>query len=78
MADEKREKEALATFAKTARSDKKVPGDPKVTPETAPQSGDLGAEQKDAADIFNGNATGDKAKTDAAISREAQRDKRGG
>ena len=75
---EKGEREALATFGKTARSENKTPGDPATTPETAPKSGNLKAEQKDAADILSGNATGDASKRDAAIAHEAKTDKRAG
>jgi hypothetical protein len=75
---EKGEREALATFGKTARSANKTPGDPAKTPETAPKSANLKAEQKDAADILSGNATGDTSKRDAAIAHEAKTDKRAG
>ena len=36
------------------------------------------AEEKDAADILGGNATGDKKRVDAAIGRHAKTDKRAG
>jgi hypothetical protein len=71
------EREALATFGEAARSKDKMPND-KVTPENAPKSGDLKAEQKDAADILSGNATGDKPKADVARKHEAETDKRSG
>ena len=72
--------EALATFAAAARNKGRKPEDQglKATPETSPKSGDLAAEEKDAADIFVGNATGDKAKVDAAIAHHAKTDKRAG
>jgi hypothetical protein len=49
-----------------------------VTPETSAKPGNLAAEEKDAADILSGNATGDKAKVQAAIDRHAKTDKRTG
>ena len=39
---------------------------------------DLEAEEKDAADIMGGNATGDKEGVDAAIAHHAKTDKRAG
>jgi hypothetical protein len=48
------------------------------TPEIALKSGNLKAEQKAAADILIGNATGDTSKRDAAIAHEAKTDKRAG
>lgn len=74
---EDQEREALATFGQAARSKGKVPNTT-VTPETEPKSGDLKAEQKDAANIIGGNATGNKPKVDAAIKHEARTDKRSG
>jgi hypothetical protein len=74
---EDKSREALGTFGQAARSKDKLPTtDP--TPETDFKSGDLKAEQKDAADIMGGNATGDKPKVDAAIKHEARTDKRSG
>jgi hypothetical protein len=70
-------REALGTFGEAARSKDKLPNTD-VTPENKPKSGDLKAEQKDAADILKGNATGDKAKVDSAIEHEARTDKRSG
>jgi hypothetical protein len=64
--------EALGTFHRSAENENR-PVDP------APhKGGDLKAEQKDAADILHGNATGDKKRVDAAIADEAKRDKRAG
>ena len=64
--------EALGTFHKAARNHNK-PVDP------APhKAGDLNAEQKDAADVLRGNATGNKDRVDSAIADEAKRDKRAG
>ena len=77
MAQEKASREALGTFGQAARSKDKLP-DTDVTPENEFKSGNLEAEQKDAADILAGNATGDKAKVDAAIKHEAKTDKRSG
>jgi hypothetical protein len=71
------EREALAAFGQAARSKDKMPSD-KVTPENAPKRGNLKAEQKDAADILSGNATGDRSKADAARKHEAETDKRSG
>ena len=70
-------REALATFGQAARSKNKVPN-ATVTPETEFKSADLKAEQKDAADILDGNATGNRPKVDAAIKHEARTDKRSG
>ena len=70
-------REALATFAQAARSKDKLP-DPEVTPETEFKRGDATPGQKDAADILGGNASGNKAKVDAAIQHEAKTDKRSG
>jgi hypothetical protein len=70
-------REALGTFGQAARSKDKLP-DTEVTPETEHKPGDLKREQKDAADILSGNATGNKAKVDAAIQDEARSDKRSG
>jgi hypothetical protein len=74
---EDKSREALGTLGQAARSKDKLPNtDP--TPETEFKGGDLKAEQKDAADIMGGNATGDKPKVDAAIKHEARTDKRSG
>jgi anthranilate phosphoribosyltransferase len=72
--------EALAAFATTARNKGEKPPELGVTAtaETAPKSGDLAAEEEDAADILGGNATGDKAKVDAAIAHRVKTDKRAG
>ena len=70
-------REALATFGQAARSKDKLPNT-SATPETEFKGGDLKAEQKDAADIMGGNATGNKPKVDAAIKHEARTDKRSG
>ena len=55
--------EALATFAATARNGGVKPAGQGVsaTTETSGKPGDLDAEEKDAADILGGNATGDKS-----------------
>jgi hypothetical protein len=70
--------EALATFAAAARNEGKKPAGQGVYPtaETAGKPGDLDAEEKDAADILGGNATGDKKRVDAAIVHHARTDKR--
>jgi hypothetical protein len=72
--------EALAAFATAARNKGKKPAEEGVTAteETAPKSGDLAAEEEDAADILSGNATGDKAKVNAAIAHRVKTDKRAG
>ena len=72
--------EALATFAATARNNGTRPAGQGLaaTPETSYKSGNLAAEEKDAADIIGGNATGDKARVDAAIDHHAKTDKRAG
>ena len=49
-----------------------------ATTETSGKPGDLDAEEKDAADILGGNATGDKKRVDAAIAHHAKTDKRAG
>jgi hypothetical protein len=72
--------EALATFAATARNNGTRPAGQGLaaTPKTSYKSGNLAAEENDAADIIGGNATGDKARVDAAIDHHAQTDKRAG
>jgi hypothetical protein len=72
--------EALATFAAAARNKGVKPAgqDVSATAETAGKPGNLEAEEKDAADILGGNATGDKKRVDAAIADTAKRDKRAG
>ena len=72
--------EALATFAAAARDKGVKPAGQGVsaTAETAGKPGNLEAEEKDAADIMGGNATGDKKRVDAAIADHAKRDKRAG
>jgi hypothetical protein len=70
--------EALATFAAAARNKGMKPAGQGVsaTPETSGKPGDLEAEEKDAADILGGNATGDIKRVDAAIAHHAKTDKR--
>jgi hypothetical protein len=72
--------EALATFAAAARNKGSKPADQglSATAETAGKPGDLDSEEKDAADIMGGNATGDKKRVDAAIAHHAKTDKRAG
>ena len=72
--------EALATFAAAARNSGVKPADQGVsaTAETSGKPGDLDAEEKDAADIIGGNATGDQKRVDAAIAHHAKTDKRAG
>jgi hypothetical protein len=72
--------ESLATFAAAARNKGVKPADQGIsaTAETAGRPGDLEAEEKDAADILDGNATGDKNRVDAAIAHHAKSDKRAG
>ncbi len=72
--------EALATFAAAARDKGVKPAGQGVSPtaETAGKPGNLEAEEKDAADIMGGNATGDKKRVDAAIADHAKRDRRAG
>jgi hypothetical protein len=79
-AEQDAQPEALATFAAAARNKGVKPARQGVsaTAETAGKPGDLEAEEKDAADIMGGNATGDKKRVDAAIADEAKRDKRAG
>jgi hypothetical protein len=76
--EEDAQPEALATFAAAARDKGMKPArqDVSATPETSGKSGDLEAEEKDAADILGGNATGDKKRVDAAIAHHAKTDKR--
>jgi hypothetical protein len=78
--EEKAQPEALATFAAAARNKGVKPAGQGVsaTPETAGKPGNLAAEEKDAADIIGGNATGDKKRVDAAIDHHAKTDKRAG
>jgi hypothetical protein len=72
--------EALATFAAAARNKGMKPADQGVsaTSETAGKPSDLDAEEKDAADMLGGNATGDTKRVDAAIAHHAKTDKRAG
>jgi hypothetical protein len=72
--------EALATFAAAARNNGTKPAGQglSATAETSGKPGDLEAEEKDAADIMGGNATGDKKRADAAIAHHAKTDKRAG
>jgi hypothetical protein len=76
----KEQPEALATFAAAARNQSKKPTDQGLTatPETSGKPGDLAAEEKDAADILGGNATGDKARADAGRIRHGKTDTRAG
>jgi hypothetical protein len=79
-AEEDAQPEALATFAATARNKGVKPASQSVsaTAETLGKPGDLEAEEKDAADILGGNATGDKKRVDDAIAHHARTDKRAG
>jgi hypothetical protein len=72
--------EALATFAAAARKNGVNPGSQggSAAAETSGKPGDLDAEEKDAADIMGGNATGDIKRVDAAIAHHAKTDKRAG
>jgi hypothetical protein len=76
--ESKGQPEALATFAASALNKGTKPADQGLTakPETAGKPGNLASEEKDAADILGGNATGDKARADAAREHEAKTDKR--
>jgi hypothetical protein len=76
--EQKGQPEALATFAAAARNKSAKPADQGLSakPETAGKAGNLAAEEKDAADILGGNATGDKPRADAARAHEAETDKR--
>jgi hypothetical protein len=79
-AKEDAQPEALATFAAAARNQGVKPAGQGVsaTAETSGKPGDLEAEEKDAADILGGNATGDEKRVDAAIAHHAKTDKRAG
>jgi hypothetical protein len=77
-AEENAQTEPLATFAATARNKSMKPPGQGATPETSGKPGDLAAEEKDAADILAGNATGDAERVDAARKRHAKADKRAG
>lgn len=72
--------EALATFAAAARNKGVKPADQGLAAiaETSGKPNDLEAEEKDAADILGGNATGDQNRVDAAIAHHARTDKRAG
>ena len=76
--EEKAQPEALATFAAAARNKGVKPPSEGATPETSGKPRDLAAEEKDAADILGGNATGDKKRVDAVTEHEAKTDKRAG
>jgi hypothetical protein len=75
---EKAQPETLATFAAAARNKGVKPAGQGATAETSGKPGNLAAEEKDAADILGGNATGDKMRVDAAIKHHAKTDKRAG
>jgi hypothetical protein len=79
-AEQDAEPEALATFAAAARNNGVKPANQgaSATAETSGKPADLEAEEKDAADILGGNATGDKKRVDAAIAHHARADKRAG
>jgi hypothetical protein len=77
-AEENAQPEALATFAATARNKSVKPPGQGATPETSGKPGDLAAEEKDAADILAGNATGDTKRVEAARKHHAKTDKRAG
>jgi hypothetical protein len=79
-AEQDAQPEALATFAAAARGKGVKPAGQGVsaTAETAGKPGNLEVEEKDAADIMRGNATGDKKRVDAGIADHATRDKRAG
>jgi hypothetical protein len=79
--EEDAQPEALASFAAAARNKAGIGSKPasqgvSATPETSGKPGDLEAEEKDAADILGGNATGDIKRVDAAIAHHAKTDKR--
>lgn len=76
--EEKAQPEALATFEAAARNKGVKPAGQDATPETAGKPANLAAEEKDAADILGGNATGDKKRVDAAIKHHVKTDKRAG
>jgi hypothetical protein len=75
--EEDAQPEALATFAAAARDEGVKPAGQGVsaTADTAGRPGNLEAEEKDAADILGGNATGDRKRVDAAIAHHAKTDK---
>jgi hypothetical protein len=75
-AEQDAQPEALATFAAAARNT--AAQGVSATAETSGQPGDLEAEEKDAADIVGGNASGDIKRVDAAIAHHAKTDKRAG
>jgi hypothetical protein len=79
-AEDDAQPEALATFAATARNKGVKPASQGIsaTAETSGKPGDLEDEEKDAADILGGNATGDKKRVDDAIAHHAKTDKRAG
>jgi hypothetical protein len=78
--EEKQEREPLATLEVAARNQSRKSGEPspKEGQDTSFKPGDLDSEQKDAADILSGNATGKRSKVDAAIDHHAKTDKRAG
>jgi hypothetical protein len=79
-AEQDAQPEALATFAAAARNNgvKAANQGVSATAETLGKPGDLEAEEKDAADIMGGNATGNKKRVDAAIAHHAHTDRRSG
>lgn len=63
-------RETLEPFAAAARKHEENPGKEGMrTPQSEAEPRDLAADQKDAADIMTGHATGDIARTDAATAR---------
>ena len=78
--EEDAQQEAIVTFEEKARHKGEKPASQGVsaTAETSGRPGDLEAEEKDAADILGGNATGDKKRVDDAIAHHAKTDKRAG
>jgi hypothetical protein len=80
VSENKQEREPLATLGVAARNQSKKSGPPAPTEQqdTSFKPADLKSEQRDAADILGGNATGNQSKVDAAIDHHAKTDKRAG
>jgi hypothetical protein len=78
--EDKQKREPLATLGTAARNQFESSSTPAPLEDqdTSFKPADLESEQKDAADILNGNATGDQSKVDAAIDHHAKTDKRSG
>ena len=77
MSKPKQGREALQTF-KTAAENGMPDQDRTPSPEQGYTENNLSGDQKDAAEILQGGATGDRSKVQAAIKHRVKVDKRAG